>query len=629
MKKTKRWLACLVALLFLLSAVFLAGCQFRVSSGPESGSSGTEQGGSSGGSGGSGGSPGGDPSVGQDLDEALKQAFELDGVRGLSGSIYVAESSSILAGGDTEEGASGSGGMLSVTQYIEGQAALHEDGTVDADIYTIGESESESERSETVYGAYVRGIDAYGGGGDVYVVSAGDVIDGEASLAENAAAVRQYVTDGKESIVFSCEGERMLDAFLGVSAAAGETRQDFLAAFAVLLGAVEQIPACFEGEAAETADGYTLSYRLKDCADVFYKGIFKGVLQAADEDADMTWAEFAELPQIVALTDCLFADSDAEEMYGLLRITLKNFMVLLSGESVDAFDGLDFTEILPAPGKTQSGAEYLRACVGDLHAIMKKIMTEFGDLDEDTEAQIDGMTPRVALSAFLSEIFGVFAEEGEKMSVAFDSWYEEATANWEKYGKEASLVLSFDGEKVPTGLSLCIEAENAAADPSEGFAFSLDCTLEFSYELPALLDLTGYTCQTGTQIKNAVYEGDLTLTDWGGTVSYPWKFRVEVRENGRELGLALYDEAGQSVWEKSMTENDTSGSMPSFACKGGKCFITISPNFTSSGEDSWFISVLCSVRIEGAEPIPGVVAELTGQCTLSGFEEEGVYETIG
>lgn len=548
MKYGKKLIACLAALVFALSAFALSACR-------------TQKGSDSSG----GASSGGVQITEEELEKSLLQSLTPDKICGLRATRH---EKLWQDGRDYSDFCS------------ETTVAGNEDGVFGADLYQTerrGICEAGSDAVEWdgpayVSAAFFRDIDFYDGDlGEVYTLS--ETGSAETDLMqENIAALQEYIADGKEDVLFRRES-----ATAEFKPFAGETRQDFLAACGLVTDAFGQIFALFDGEAAVTDGGYTLTYSLRDCAEELYEGMIKNFLQKMDDDPDMTWTEFAELSQIIALSDRLFADASAEDMHVFLRVAVKAFLTWTYNVSADAIEAADLGAILPAPGKTQSGAGYLRACLARLPEIVKEIAGKFENEIGFVGDQIDSVTPYKAVSFVLPHLGG---DLGYSLEANFASLYEGLSVYWEKYGREAVLVFRFDAAKRLAGVDLCIDFDAREASDMPETVLNVSYRLDFLYEPPALFDLAGYRCHAGEKLKDGVYEGEIELS--GHTL-----------ETGAPVGAALG--VGISLADGNMTISLSDGDdvlwtgVMSVSGAGGVTGMLFPAEFTWRGErfDLW------------------------------------------
>ena len=546
MKNGKKLSACLAALVFAFAAFVLSACQPQAAENS------------------SGGAPSGGAEMNEEeLEEALLQAFESDEISGLRGTRHEKRWQS----------------REYSEFYSETTAARDEDGVFGADLYRTerrGTGEPGSDAVEWggppyTSAAFFRDIDFYDGDlGEVYTLSE----EGSAEtdlMQENIAALQEYIADGEDVLFRRESATRRFERL------AGETRQDFLAACGVIADAFGQMFALFDGEAAAADGGYTLTYNLRDCAEELYEGVIKDFLREMDEDPDMSWADFAELPQVIALSNRLFADADAEDMHVFLRVAVKAFLTWAYNVSADAIEAADLGAILPAPGKTQSGAGYLRACLARLPEIVKEIAGKFENEIGFVGDQIDSVTPYKAVSFVLPHLGG---DLGDSLEANFASLYEGLSVYWEKYGREAVLVFRFDAAKRLAGVDLCIDFDAREASDMPETVLNLSYRLDFLYEPPALFDLAGYRCCAGEKLKDGVYEGEIELS--GHTL-----------ETGAPVGAALG--VGISLADGKMTISLSDGDdvlwtgVMSVSGAGGVTGMLFPAEFTWRGErfDLW------------------------------------------
>ena len=545
MKYGKKLLVCLAAVALILSAFVLSACQF-VLGGPGSGSGSV--------SGSSGGGPGGDTPAEEteaELRQSLYDAVELDGVRGLVATLTVDQGGTAIdPSGLTDE---------RDLNYMEATAAWNDDGVFGADAYTVSKHRQSADGpvSYLQYGGFARDVDFYGGGYNCYTVQPYDLEETEPS-PETVGAVREYIAENKADIVADRSSVDWLENISFTSDQIGEERQDFLDALAVFLGAVEQLPAYFGGEVDATDTGYTLTYSLWDCADLFVENVLTGVLEAVDEDPAMTCGEFSELTEIIALTNRLFAGYSAEDMYGLLRIAIKELMMTSMGVSAEEVAKVDFDAAFPVPPSGQSAGGYLRSCVAAFPSIAEEIVTMLGNMSEDVAQDIDSLTPHMWMEGFLSGLFGIVPDEEQSLGDAFAEWYEGKKSDWESYGNDEYFVLIFNEDRTLTGLDIYISAEKASTEEEVGFTLLLDGHLDFCYEAPALFDLTGYRYYAGERVLDKTYEEEVMLygSDLEGmSVTETFSARVSVENNGRLATVVLSD--GDAVlWTEEISAAD-------------------------------------------------------------------------
>lgn len=542
MKYGKKLIACLAALVFALSAFALSACR-------------TQEGSDSSG----GASSGGVQMTEEELEKSLLQSLTPDKICGLRATRHEKRWQSR----DYSE------------FYSETTAARDEDGVFGADLYRTerrGTGEPGSDAVEWggppyISAAFFRDIDFYDGDlGEVYTLSE----EGSAEtdlMQENIAALQEYIADGEDVLFLRESATRRFERL------AGETRQDFLAACGVIADAFGQMFALFDGEAAAADGGYTLTYNLRDCAEELYEGVLKDFLRKMDDDPGMTWTEFAELSQIIALSDRLFADASAEDMHVFLRVAVKAFLTWTYNVSADAIEAADLNAVLPVPGKTQSGASYLRACLASLPEIMEEVMEIVGD-----PGAMFTLTPYEAVSSAVRDFLymlgsGSGATEGS-LEGRFVSCIEGLSVFWEKYGKEAALSLCFDGEKRLTRVDLCIDFDaGEASDTPEALRWNLSYRLDFFYESPALFDLAEYRCITGEKLVDKVYKGEIELTGYDFETSVPvggaLGVDISVADGGERMTIVLSDN-GAVIWTGDISVSDLSNGilMSEFTWRG-------------------------------------------------------------
>ncbi len=544
MKYGKKLIACLAALVFALSAFALSACR-------------TQEGSDSSG----GASSGGVQMTEEELEKSLLQSLTPDKICGLRATRH---EKLWQDGRDYSDFCS------------ETTVAGNEDGVFGVDLYQTerrgicepGSDAVEWDGPAYVSAAFFRDIDFYGGDlGEIYTVSETGLAETDL-MQENIAALQEYIADGKEDVLFRRES-----ATAEFKPFAGETRQDFLAACGLVADAFGQIFALFDGEAAVTDGGYTLTYSLRDCAEELYEGMIKNFLRKMDDDPDMTWTEFAELSQIIALSDRLFADASAEEMHVFLRVVIKAFLTWGAGCPADKIEAADLNAVLPVPGKTQSGASYLRACLASLPEIMEEVMKIVGD-----PGAMFTLTPYEAVSSAVRDFLymlgsGSGATEGS-LEGRFVSCIEGLSVFWEKYGKEAALALCFDGEKRLTRVDLCIDFDaGEASDTPEALRWNLSYRLDFFYESPALFDLAEYRCITGEKLVDKGYKGEIELTGYDFETSVPvggaLGVDISVADGGERMTIALSDD-GAVIWTGDISVSDLSNGilMSEFTWRG-------------------------------------------------------------
>ena len=626
MRYWKKFVACLTALMFIVMMLALAGCQFVVI-GP-SGSTGSDStssdsaGSDSAGSGGSsadssgGGAPGEDESGEETEDEirqSLYEAFELDDIRGLNATL------------DLRSTESTSDGTRQSESYIEATAAWDDDGVLSADAYYIQEGTYPDGGQSYVYayGGFARDVDFFDGGYDCYTILASDAVDDSVSSENNVSAIRKYIVDNKDEIIAERQSIDWLSMICDTAGKVGETRQAYFEGLGVLLGAVEQVPAFFGGELNITDTGYTLTYSMEDCIDLFCNYILKGVLEAVDENPEMTCEEFAELDEIVLMSNLLFADYAAEDMQGLLRVAVKELMAAgMGGVPADVVSQIDFNAIFPAITDGQTAGEYLLVCVANFPEIVKGVMHELGETDTSV---VDGLTPRMWMEQLLYAVGRLEVPEDGKLLDAFTQWYTAKKADWAAYGKEASFTLIFDEDRIPVGLDIYILSEQTTAEGGEEPLFLFDGHLDFCYEAPELFDLTGYTYYAGERMPDAelqeVISWDGFDVESGTDISGLLGATISVRENGGRVVVTLSDDTGvlatgelfaDHLNDQTQITVDGMNCIANFSCNAdifidGVRIERVSVSIYSEDESGWLNAVWNSAPFE-TEPIYETIA---------------------
>ena len=621
MRYWKKVVACLTALMFIVMMLALAGCQFVVI-GP-SGSTGSDSTSSdsassdSAGSGGSsadssgGGAPGEDESGEETEDEirqSLYEAFELDGIRGLNATL------------DLRSTESTSDGTRQSESYIEATAAWDDDGVLSADAYYIQEGTYPDGGQSYVYayGGFARDVDFFDGGYDCYTILASDAVDDSVSSENNVSAIRKYIVDNKDEIIAERQSIDWLSMICDTAGKVGETRQAYFEGLGVLLGAVEQVPAFFGGELNITDTGYTLTYSMEDCIDLFCNYILKGVLEAVDENPEMTCEEFAELDEIVLMSNLLFADYAAEDMQGLLRVAVKALMTTgMGGVPADVVSNIDFNAIFPAITDGQTAGEYLCVCVANFPEIVKGVMHAIGETDTSV---VDGLTPRMWMEQLLYAVGRIEVPEGGKLLDAFTKWYETLKTDWATCGKEASFTLVFDEERIPVGLDIYILAEQTTAAGSEEPLFLFDGHLDFCYEAPELFDLTGYKYYAGERMPDAELQEVISWNGFdvesGTNISGFLDVTISMRENGGRVVVTLSDNMGvlatgelfaDHLNDQTQITVDGINCIANFSCNAaifidGVQIEGVSVSIYSEDESGWLNAVWNSAPFE-TEPI--------------------------
>lgn len=630
MRYWKKFVACLTALMFIVMMLALAGCQFVVI-GP-SGSTGSDSTSSdsagsdstasdSVGSGGSsgGGVPGEDES-GEETEAEIKQslyeAFELDDIRGLNATLKSVGSGSMIANGEY-------GVDARQELYTEATAAWDDDGVLSADAYYIQRDKSLNGNGLYAYGGFARNVDFFDGGYECYTILASDAVDDSASLEDSVSAIRKYIVDNQDEIIAESHSIDWLSMICDTAGNVGETRQAYFEALGVLLGAVEQVPAFFGGGLEITETGYTLTYSMEACIDLFCNYILKGVLEAVDENPEMTCEEFAGLDEIVLLSDMLFADYAAEDMQGLLRVAVKELMVTgMGGVPADVVSKIDFNAIFPAITDGQTAGEYLRACVADFQNIVRSVMHELGETDTSV---VDDLTPRMWMEQLLYAVGKIEVPDDGKLLDAFTKWYQDVKTDWAAYGEEASFTLIFNSDKVPVGLDIYISAEKETVGDDMGFTFLLDGHLDFCYEAPELFDLTGYKYYAGERMPDAelqdVISWDGFDVESGTDISGLLGATISVRENGGRVVVTLSDDTGvlaagelfaDHLNDQTQITVDGMNCIANFSCNAdifidGVRIERVSVSIYSEDESGWLNAVWNSAPFE-TEPIYETIA---------------------
>lgn len=627
MRYWKKFVACLTALMFIVMMLALAGCQFVVI-GP-SGSTGSDSASSdsassdSAGSGGSsadssgGGAPGEDESGEETEDEirqSLYEAFELDGIRGLNATL------------DLRSTESTSDGTRQSESYIEATAAWDDDGVLSADAYYIQEGTYPDGGQSYVYayGGFARDVDFFDGGYDCYTILASDAVDDSVSSENNVSAIRKYIVDNKDEIIAERQSIDWLSMICDTAGKVGETRQAYFEGLGVLLGAVEQVPAFFGGELDITDTGYTLTYSMEDCIDLFCNYILKGILEAVDEDPAMTCEEFAGLDEIVLLSNLLFADYAAEDMQGLLRVAVKELMATgMGGVPADVVSQIDFNAIFPAITDGQTAGEYLLVCVANFPEIVKGVMHAIGETDTSV---VDGLTPRMWMTQFLYAVGRLEVPEDGKLLDAFTQWYTAKKADWAAYGKEASFTLIFDEDRIPVGLDIYILSEQTTAEGGEEPLFLFDGHLDFCYEAPELFDLTGYTYYAGERVIDKTYSDRMEVAVYDDNAAESPVFRelrieTVVSGNGGTVTVTLSDEEGTEVWTGTLSSAQLEIRI-TLEAEGVPCELRVGSkwvNKKANGEVS-FRSIYCLV--EGGDDS----IYIFGEWDSESFDTESIYQ---
>lgn len=629
MRYWKKFVACLTALMFIVMMLALAGCQFVVigpsgSTGSDSASS-DSAGSDSAGSGGSsadssgGGAPGEDESGEETEDEirqSLYEAFELGDIRGLNATLKSVGSGSMIANGEY-------GADARQELYTEATAAWDDDGVLSADAYYIQRDKSLNGNGLYAYGGFARNVDFFDGGYECYTILASDAVDDSASLEDSVSAIRKYIVDNQDEIIAESHSIDWLSMICDTAGNVGETRQAYFEALGVLLGVMEQVPAFFGGGLEITETGYTLTYSMEACIDLFCNYILKGVLEAVDENPEMTCEEFAGLDEIVLLSDMLFADYAAEDMQGLLRVAVKELMVTgMGGVPADVVSKIDFNAIFPAITDGQTAGEYLRACVADFQNIVRSVMHELGETDTSV---VDGLTPRMWMEQLLYAVGKIEVPEDGKLLDAFTKWYQDVKADWAAYGEEASFTLIFNSDRVPVGLDIYISAEKETVGDDMGFTFLLDGHLDFCYEAPELFDLTGYKYYAGERMPDAelqdVISWDGFDVESGTDISGLLGATISVRENGGRVVVTLSDDTGvlatgelfaDHLNDQTQITVDGMNCIANFSCNAdifidGVRIERVSVSIYSEDESGWLNAVWNSAPFE-TEPIYETIA---------------------
>lgn len=625
MRYWKKFVACLTALMFIVMMLALAGCQFVVigpsgSTGSDSTSSDSTASDSVGSGGSSGGSVPGEDESGEETEDEIKQslyeAFELDDIRGLNATLKSVGSGSMIANGEY-------GADARQELYTEATAAWDDDGVLSADAYYIRRDKSLNGNGLYAYGGFARNVDFFDGGYECYTILASDAVDDSASLEDSVSAIRKYIVDNQDEIIAESHSIDWLSMICDTAGNVGETRQAYFEALGVLLGAVEQVPAFFGGGLEITETGYTLTYSMEACIDLFCNYILKGVLEAVDENPEMTCEEFAGLDEIVLLSDMLFADYAAEDMQGLLRVAVKELMVTgMGGVPADVVSKIDFNAIFPAITDGQTAGEYLRACVADFQNIVRSVMHELGETDTSV---VDGLTPRMWMEQLLYAVGKIEVPDDGKLLDAFTKWYQDVKADWAAYGEEASFTLIFNNDRVPVGLDIYISAEKETVGDDMGFTFLLDGHLDFCYEAPELFDLTGYKYYAGERMPDAelqdVISWDGFDVESGTDISGLLGATISVRENGGRVVVTLSDDTGvlatgelfaDHLNDQTQITVDGMNCIANFSCNAdifidGVRIERVSVSIYSEDESGWLNAVWNSAPFE-TEPIYETIA---------------------